>query len=360
MAVTATEVTARIFESVVKPLVLGGPMQLARPLGWKRLQVVTNGTPPPPDSDYNLMQRTRVQVARKLVPLDWFDDLSHLEWHMAGAVHDLLLAPHPEFQDVLGRRGRRKLLLGAKSIFAAIPQPVSIREALSRHSLFARIFEIPRTHSFVSWWTGSEKFIGQDPPARLLAWPELRRVNVSKTQHLWFDLPLGEHNILRDEATTAFLEASPLTDLASCTRSYLPFLFREGLLGVLALPTGRALAIRMLQRLPDPIAVDTVFGRAVAALMLEKKWREVGVVVEFLRDRELARFLASDPSSERIHSPNPDAARTRGFACSAIEALASKGALGLRPFEAEVVKKGVLGVMSQAEVKAEVAAFQAA
>jgi hypothetical protein len=46
---------------------------------------------------------------------------------------------------------------------AKIPPPSSVLDALSRHSLLSRIFEITRTDTVVSWWVGSGTFLGTDP-----------------------------------------------------------------------------------------------------------------------------------------------------------------------------------------------------
>jgi len=62
-----------------------------------------------------------------------------------------------------------------------VPEPVHVLDALARHTWFARVLDVARTDTIVSWWTGSRTYLGIEAPRRLRAWPELRRVNVVAT-----------------------------------------------------------------------------------------------------------------------------------------------------------------------------------
>ena len=140
----------------------------------------------------------------------------------------------------------------------------NVREALGRHTWFSRLLEITRTDTKVSWWVGSQTFLGTEPPARLQAWPELRRVHVDRTPQKLLDLPAAGGQVSPDRFAASlarFLRATPLTDVATCVRPSLPFEWSD---------------------------VDVALGRATRALALRKATQARTVAVAFLGERALA------------------------------------------------------------------------
>jgi hypothetical protein len=284
------ETVERIFSAFLSPLVLGGQMVPGKPFGASVLSELEDGREPVTSDSYLLVQSARVHLARRYVGIDLFEMPSKAEWQVAGALHDLVLSTHPHFEGAFKRGSRKKLLEGVPGSLALAPTPRTVREALSRHTLFSRILEVARTHKAVSWWTGKASFIGTDPPKRLLAWPEARRVRVDTTNHPWTGLPVAGMDALREQAFDAFLDRSPLTDLATCTRSFVPFRFRDGLLAILGSHGGECIGVRMLREKSDVGAVDHVLGVALGHLLLKKDFRALGVLTDFLRERELGRW----------------------------------------------------------------------
>src|SRR5262249_52927777 len=151
-------------------------------------------------------------------------------------------------------RGRhRRLLANVEALCNALPAPKTIENALSRHATLARVFELVRTDSVVSWWTGSARFHGEEPPKRLLAWRELPRVRVDAKKVPLSDMPLGVVGITADEFNAALallMTRSPLTDVATLTRRTPAFSWSASTLSLLATAPGRALAYRAIARQP--------------------------------------------------------------------------------------------------------------
>ena len=129
-----------------------------------------------------------------------------------------------------------------------VAPPASLAEAVSRHTFFARMFDLRRTDTAVSWWTGSHTFLGRPPPPRLLAWPRLRKVRTDETTLTlagMADLSQGRKDRF-EEGILRLLEKTPLTNLATRTRPFPAFLWSGASLGLFAGPNGRVLGLRAL------------------------------------------------------------------------------------------------------------------
>ncbi len=152
--------------------------------------------------------------------------------------------------------------------------------ALSRHATFARVFDLGRTDSHVSWWTGSARFRGETPPARLLAWREIRRVQVDAKRVPLADMTLGIPSVpLSDfaDVLALWLTRTPLTDLATCARQAPPFAWSASTLSLVATPPGRMLAFRALAGEP----AEAVTGALMrAALQIRPALEEARQVAE--------------------------------------------------------------------------------
>src|SRR5262249_1897587 len=155
----------------------------------------------------------RVRVARKLAPVDTFDPApTGQEWALAAVLHDLVQSTHPGFDAVFRRSGPKRILDVIDKTLERIPPPANFGDALSRHTWCSRMFGLARTDIEVRWWTGSERFLGTDPPKRLTAWPEVRRVTQTRTPHPLMELPSSGSAVDQQRfsmLTQAFLQKTP-------------------------------------------------------------------------------------------------------------------------------------------------------
>lgn len=279
----------RLFSTFLAPLVLGGTMRPVKAFGGKNALSIGDRTP----SDVDALSRTqlaRVRIARKLAPIDRFEPApTGAEWALAAMLHDLVQATHPGFNAVFRRSGPLRILSVIEKTLERVPLARTAGEALSRHTWLSRMFELARTDVEVKWWTGSETFLGEDPPARLTAWPELRRVQQTRTPRPLMDLPTAGGAVDVSRFTTvveALLTRSPLTDLATIDRAAPLFTWRHETLTLCATPAGRTIILRAFALLPER-AVDTALGRATRQLFAAKALRAVSLAVDLLRDRAL-------------------------------------------------------------------------
>jgi hypothetical protein len=256
-------VAAHLFASVMAPLVLGGAMQPANVIGARAAAAFGDlPAPPAPAALVSRVQDARVRRARLLVAVDDLGPPTGAEWALAAALHDVLQAVNPKFDTPLRRGAARRIVELAGATIDRVRAPANVHEALARHSWFARVLDIARTDTTVAWWIGSRAFLGVDPPARLQAWPELRRVSVERVPHPLLELaPLAIDRERLVEAISKLLSRTPLSDLATCTRTAPPFVWGDTTLALVATPAGRALTLRALSRLPAE-RVDAALGRA--------------------------------------------------------------------------------------------------
>jgi hypothetical protein len=279
----------RIFTTFLAPLVLGGTTVPGKPIGGKN--ALTIGDRPPSDvATLSHVDLARVRVARRVAPVDRFDSApTGNEWAIASILHDLVQATHPGFDAVFRRSGPNRILDVVDKTLDVIPPPDDVGDALSRHTWFSRMFELARTDVELKWWTGSERFLGTDPPARLLAWPEVRRVHQTRTPRPLMDLPTSGSAV--DAQRFAFLvervlTKTPLTDLATLDRAGPAFMWTHENLAFASTNAGRTVVLRSLAYLPDR-AVDAALGRATRHLFVTKATRALVVAVDLLRDRVL-------------------------------------------------------------------------
>ncbi len=269
-------------------------------------------------SDVDLLSRcelARVRVARRLAPIDTFEAApSAGEWALAATLHDLVQSTHPGFDATFRRNGPRRILDVIDKTLDRVSAPASVGEALSRHTWFSRMFELTRTDIDVRWWTGSARFLGTDPPKRLTAWPEVRRVTQTKIPRPLMDLPTSGSAVdasLFAQVVTSFLKKTPLTDLATLQRTAPVFAWSRENLSLTATHAGRTIVGRALSLLPQR-AVDNALGRATKQLFQLKAVRALFVAVDLLRDRALsaasARLDQEDPEPLTLSADQNDAA----------------------------------------------------
>lgn len=233
---------------VVGPLVLGGKLVPTAPLGPQvGLYVGADGRRISDDDLRSSLSVARVRRARLVAPVDTLPDISPAEWALAAALNDLLQSTNHELSGVLTRGRHAKVLDGVGRLIEAVAPPRTTLEALVRHATFARVLEIVRTDTTISWWVGSAHFRGQPPSKRLMAWPEARRVNVSPRKVALHELCEGLAIVPVEHYQTLlsrWLTATPLTDIASVHRPAPMFAWSKPTLELIAYPEGRSLALR--------------------------------------------------------------------------------------------------------------------
>jgi hypothetical protein len=289
-------VSQRLFEDFLAPLVLGGEVRPGRPIGSRGALELGAGRVIADGDLLSRVQLGRTRIARRLAPVDPLEEgPTPCEWALGATLHDVVQAAHPGLDTPLRRIVPVRLLKLAEATLARIPPPRSVGEALARHSWFARLFEMERTDTTVSWWVGSRAFLGETPPARLATWPDLRRVRIEKLAHTITELPgAGGAVDLGDFAGSLkrFLAKTPLTDLATCHRDAPVFAWGHETLGLVATDAGRTLATRAFAHAPKG-AVDASLGRATRALVEARAWRAAGIACDVLAERALAEAETS-------------------------------------------------------------------
>jgi hypothetical protein len=323
----------RLYRGFMAPLVLGGEMNPGKPIGARAAIKLGEERV---DVDAELASEiglARVRVARLLAPVDRFEHATRAEWMIAAALHDLVQATHPGFDAAFRRSGPARIVELVEATLEAVEPPSSLRDVLSRHTWLSRVFEITRTDTTVSWWTGSSRFLGTDPPPRLAAWPELRRVHVDKTPRSLVELPATGASAAREPFARALgriLEATPLTDLATCTRADPAFAWTPAALSLVATSGGRTLAIRAMGRERDA-EVDAALGRATKPLLDPKARVALLAALPLLAERAIAIAQASGNAIAPVAG---DAAFARGCGAIAARALVASGAMPLAPRDA--------------------------
>jgi hypothetical protein len=305
-------VAGALFEGVMAPLVLGGPVRPGHAIGARTTLALGRGEWATGDPDLEArVQQARVRRARRLTPVDTLSAAAPAEWMLAAVLHDLLQAVSPTFDAPLRRRAAARILELARAALERVPEPTSVRDALSRHTWFARALEVARTDTTVSWWTGSHTYLGIDPPRRLQAWPDLRRVAVVSTPHRLLELaPLAIDRDRLIDGVARLLALSPLTDLATCQRDAPPFAWGEASLALVTTRPGRTLVLRALARLA-PADVDAALGRATRKLLATRPTAGAPAVT-LLAERTLAQAQGHTPPSTAT-SQRADAAFALGL-----------------------------------------------
>jgi hypothetical protein len=295
--VSASETCEALYGRIVAPLVLGGALRPMHALGV-RDAAVFDWHHPLDKALATRVESARRRCARALVAVDWQPSLTAADWALAAGLNNVLLALHPGFAGAWRGRSARAILAAAEAIIAKVPAPARAADALARHTWLARLFEPERVETGVSGWSGSQAFLGWEPPARLSAWPSLRGVQVRKTRLSLFELtPLAIPPEDLERSLAALLSRTPLTDLATCARGRPAFAWTAPTLGLIESPVGRTLALRALAAAPSEL-VDAALGQATRSLLEGHQGAppEGGTaVIAFLRERALAAIESGEP-----------------------------------------------------------------
>lgn len=298
---------AELCQHVLAPLVLGGPLQPVRPFG-PTLGLHIGQNRGIPDSDLrSRIDVARVRRARLIAPIDALPPISAHEFALTAALSDLLQATNHELGGVLRSSRYARLLQGVQELIERIPPPQTVEEALARHALLCRVFELSRTDTHVRWWTGKAHFRGQKPPSRLLLWRGARRVSVTEEQVelagmcAGFD---GAQPVLFENALSQWLTRTPLTDLANLLRPQPIFRWSGPTLSLVAISPGRTLALRLLDR--QKAGNKTIQAQIIA--VLERAGQELPETASRAAKGAAASFLKA--FRESIEAP-VDAATKR-------------------------------------------------
>jgi hypothetical protein len=315
-----------LFHGVMAPLVLGGAVRPGHAIGARAALMLGEGIHRLEPALEARVQAARVRRARRLVAVDALPAPTPAEWTLAAALHDLLQAANPAFDAALRRSAAVRILELARAAIERVGFPGDVREALSRHTWFARMLDIARTDTTVSWWVGSQTYRGVEPPRRLQAWPELRRVSVLTTAYPVLQLaPLAIDRSSLADAMAALLARTPLTELSTCTRDGPPFTWEKSTLALVATRSGRTLAQRAMANLSSA-EVDAALGRATRQLLATRR-TAAAPAVTLLAERMLALADGHIARPQGGTSLRPEEAFARGLgAAAAVLLLDAPGA----------------------------------
>ncbi len=294
MPPSPAKIADRVFTSVMAPMVLGGVVSPAHPIGARAaLALMAEGALPVDSELASRVDLVRIAVARKIAPIDRVDDPSGADWALGAALHDLLQVASPGW--MIHASARRLLALVSATLERVAPVATA-HEALMRHTWTSRVFALERRDATVSWWTGSHEYRGEEPPARLLAWPSVRRVSVARADRAITDL-VAHGGVLElalpwNDVLARLLRATPLTDFATCARAVPRFAWSQESLAVVRSPVARTLALRAAAQGPDD-AADAALGRATRVLLAAREWRDATDALDFLGHRALAAAQSS-------------------------------------------------------------------
>ncbi|MDP9150333.1 MAG: hypothetical protein M3O36_10385 [Myxococcota bacterium] len=318
MPLALAQVASTLFEVFMAPLVLGGSVRPGHAIGAR--VALALGAQTAPELDQALAEQVaaaRARAARALAPIDSVGPPTSAEWTLAAAFHDVLVASNPLFTAPLRRGAAERILELAETAIDRAPAVPTVGDALSRHAWFARMLEVTRNDTAVSWWLGSQTFLGVDAPPRLTYWPELRRVTIVRTPRSLLELaPLAVDRAHFVEAVARLLAKTPLTDLATCVRPEPEFAWSEATLALVGSRTGRTLAGRALARLPA-VEVDATLGRATCDLLSRAPASLAEPALALLAERAMALV------SRHLPAVAPHPARAEVTFAHAVGALAA-------------------------------------
>jgi len=268
--VTPAETVVEIFRRVLVPGVTGGELAIEKPFGRKAARAaaeVMGGI----DISQEVVNLDRehgakvleqgeealIRKLRKLANADVTTMVPRIDGGvvlLAALLHDLIAAFHPELPGIFRRDAPHRLLQATASALAEVPPPTTLRAALLRHAWLGDLPRFTLVRTEVKWWVGGASFVGRTPPGRLLAWPDVRRVRrdergaeVLRLPELFADRPdVATLTELHGRAMSAFLAATPLTDLALAGRLSPPFVWTPAAAQLVANPAGARLARRAI------------------------------------------------------------------------------------------------------------------
>jgi hypothetical protein len=210
--VSATERATRFYEEFAAPLLTGERCLVGDPLGRDMLRTVQHGA----RFHTGLTDAIDAQLAEAallgdVTPAPFDEDALAILY----AVHELYAAVHPQSSSFYARA--HLFCTAAEQAIRKLRHTYDPGRLVTRHLIVWRAFKATRTDVHLKWWTGQASFYGDEPPARLTSWPQLRRVNVDrKTEPLWRLAMLEgdeETRVARVALMSTLLDLSPLSRL---------------------------------------------------------------------------------------------------------------------------------------------------
>ncbi len=286
----------KFLRGFVTPLITGGHVEVDGVLGPGALDEFVSGAKGMnlAQADAKLMadavNAARVELSR-FGPTTDFVTLTEDVIGLCAAWHNLIALTHPE---VNARTGLRQTVrTWTAQMLEWVTLPRTAQEVALRHAVFARIDELGRVDTDVSFWAGNAQYIGVAPPSRLTAWKSVRRVQETKTRHDLFQLlstlahPLPDFDLL--PLADLALALTPLTDLMLADRpdAPLPFRWTGASLSMLADDALRGAAMRTAltpgMRTGDAIArkVSCIERATLHALGLGAPPNAIGLLIAF-------------------------------------------------------------------------------
>jgi hypothetical protein len=234
----------RFVATFLLPLVRGGAVRVGRPLGPAAIDRLAREVAGPEAEAAEALGASRLVVAARLLPTAAPPPLDETSLRLGAALHDLMALSHPGLAGP-GIVKRQQRIAYAAFALAAVGPPTSAREAVSRHSLLARLPEIARIDSTVHFWLGRQLYLGRTPPRRVIAWPTVRRVRVERRDRSWLR-EIGIPAVAR-RAFLTLSAASPIGEALDPLRLEPPIAWGR-ILPVLRFPAlARTVAGRMLE-----------------------------------------------------------------------------------------------------------------
>lgn len=200
---------ATFLRTFVAPLVAGGELHVSRPIS---LEDVDDWEAQLPHAAVEQVEvdDARAAVLSTIVVRPPAFLLEREELLLAAGLYNALFLAHPSADGVLVTERQRRRILGTAQAMAAQPLTRSRTRVLARHALLHNLFNLTRTDTFVTWWTGRARFLGQRPPGRLTTWKGVRRVReeISKVE---YDELLAAPDVA--PVIASLLRRTPLTQL---------------------------------------------------------------------------------------------------------------------------------------------------
>jgi hypothetical protein len=322
----------------VAPLVLGGRVEVDGLVG----PAVLNTWLRPVDADAALITRLAEAARRRLAhvaPMGTLYELPVDVLALCAVWHNLFAMTHPEVHSKISLR--RTVRRWCVSFLEWAREPFTRAEVAVRHGALARLSQLGRVDTHVTFWAGYADFVGVAPPPSLLALRDVRRVREVKTRVGLFELlasldgsDSGDELDDLSSVARATLALSPLTDLSLADRPA-PFTFAWNPINVNAIADNalRGAAQRIL------LARGVAAVRAVEQATLTLARTEVSPPVA----RLLLRF--------HLELAVIDAMSSRG---GAIELRAPGAATGAAPAVSQALAYDAYAALGHARVAREV------
>src|SRR5262245_57168353 len=193
----------------LRPLVAGGTLHVGAPLGRVGLERLREASlDGAVEAD---IADARGAVASTLLVDPIPPRLDAEALRLAVALHDLLFLFHPRADALTVRDRRLEEVAQFAAALADLPSTKDADALVARHTMLHLLPSLGRTDVQVSFWVGKREFHGEEPPRRLVAWPNLRRVRQERRRVNCF-AEAASHP-LAGPVVQKLLDGSPLTDL---------------------------------------------------------------------------------------------------------------------------------------------------